>query len=298
MTLLDRMAIATLPLIPLPLMRRLSERYIAGERLDQAVARLEGLCAEGFKGIIDLLGEDVEAEDRARQVAADYREAADSISARGLDVYLSVKPTHLGLRISSDLAHELFAELAAHLRELDLFLRIEMEDHTTTDATLQIFHSLRAEFENVGVVLQSRLHRTPDDIAALPANSNVRLVKGVYLEPAEIAHVDAEQIRVAFVEAARALAGRGASLGLATHDGGLAERAVQACAEAGAGEDRLELQVLLGVREPLWRAWRQAGRSVRVYVPYGPQWRAYSQRRLRKNPQIFRHVLRDTLRMS
>ena len=299
MSVLDRLAIATLPLIPQPIMRKLSSRYIAGERLEQAIARLEQLRAEDFTGILDLLGEEVEDEAQARQVVVDYRAAADAIHEKELDAYISVKPTHVGLLISTDLAHELYAELAAYLLERGLFLRVEMEDHTTTDATLDLFRRLHAAFDNVGIVLQSRLHRTPVDIDELPEGSvNVRMVKGIYLEPAEIAHVEAEAIRLAYLETTRALFERGAFVGLATHDDGLADRILAICSELGKNGTDYEFQVLLGVREQLWRAWRRSGHPVRVYVPYGPEWRAYSQRRLRKNPQIFRHVMRDVLRLS
>jgi proline dehydrogenase len=299
MSVFDRLALLSLPLIPRPVMRRLASRYIAGERLEDALAKLGALRAQGFAGIVDLLGEDVHDEAQARAVLASYVEVGRAVRDRQLDAYVSVKPTHLGLRLSAELAHELYASLARELRALGLFLRVEMEDHTTTDATLALFAKLRAEFDNVGIVLQSRLFRTPDDIRALPrARVSVRMVKGIYLEPAEIAHVEPEPIRAAYLEEVRALWQRGDFVSLATHDEGLAERAFAIARELKKSSADYELQVLLGVREPLWHAWRDAGHKVRVYVPFGPEWRAYSQRRLRKNPQIFRHVLRDTLGLS
>jgi proline dehydrogenase len=299
MSLLDRLAISTLPLVPRPIMRRLSARYIAGEHLADALAKLRELRDQGFQGIIDLLGEEIADEAEARAVVALYLEAARAVHAAGLPAYVSVKPTHVGLLIAPDLAHELYAELARALAKLGLFLRVEMEGHTTTTATLGVFARLRAEFDNVGIVLQSRLFRTPQDIAALPAaRVNVRMVKGIYLEPEDIAHVAPDPIRDAFVACTRALWERGDFVALATHDAGLAERLFALADELDKGPADYELQVLLGVQEPLSRAWRDAGRPVRVYVPYGPQWRAYSQRRLRKNPQIFRHVLRDVLGIS
>ncbi|MEM7307754.1 MAG: proline dehydrogenase family protein [Planctomycetota bacterium] len=299
MSMLDQMAIASLPLVPRPIMRKLSARYIAGERVEDAIAKLEELRAAGFAGILDLLGEDVVDEAQAREVVATYRDAAELVAARKLDAYISVKPTHVGLRVSAELALALYDELARFLAGLGLFLRVEMEDHTTTDATLRMFESLRASHENVGIVLQSRLFRTPDDIAASPDGPlNVRMVKGIYLEPAEIAHVDPEPIRSAYVDAVDTLFARGAFVSLATHDEEVARRCFALCEKHGVGKDRYELQVLLGVRAPLWREWREAGHPVRVYVPYGPEWRAYSQRRLRKNPQIFRHVLKDMLGLN
>ena len=296
MSALDQLAIATLPLIPTPVMRRLAGRYIAGERLDEAIARLEALRDAGHPGVIDLLGEDVRDEAEARGVVRDYLEASRAISTAGVDAYVSVKPTHVGLELSEDLCFELYSELATACAERGQMLRVEMEDHTTTDRTLSVFARLCAVHDNVGIVLQARLFRTLDDIDALPAGPlNVRLVKGIYLEPAEIAHTEPEPIREAFVECARKLRERGCFLALATHDEVMAERVLADLAKSGARPEDYEFQTLLGVREPLWKMWREAGHSVRIYVPYGPQWRPYSQRRLRKNPQIFRHVLRDTL---
>jgi proline dehydrogenase len=296
MGFLDRAALATLPVLPRWLMRRLASRYIAGEELGDALRVLDALRARGFTGIIDVLGEDVLDEGAARAVLADYRAAASAVAARKLDAYVSVKPTHLGLRLSEDLCGELYATLAEHCGDLGLELRVEMEDHTTTDATLRVFERLRARHAGVGIVLQSRLLRTPADIARLaPGPLWVRLVKGIYLEPATIAHTEPEPIRAAYVECARLLLERGARLSFATHDEGLAQRLFELCRARGVARQRYELQVLLGVREALWQSWRAAGERVRVYVPYGPEWRAYSTRRLRKNPEIFRHVVRDLL---
>jgi proline dehydrogenase len=296
MSVLDRAALSLLPLLPRWLMRRLASRYIAGEELADALVKLEELRTQGFASIVDVLGEDVLDERAAHAVVDGYRTAATRIAAQGLDCYVSVKPTHVGLRISEDLCFRLYDELARHCAGLRLDLRVEMEDHTTTDATLRVFGRLRARHEHVGIVLQSRLFRTPRDIEALPAGKLwVRMVKGIYLEPPAIAHVDPEPIRAAYVECSRRLLERGARVSFATHDDDLAQRLVAVTRELGAGTDRYEFQVLLGVREALWHQWRQDGHPVRVYVPYGPEWRAYSTRRLRKNPQIFRHVVRDTL---
>jgi len=275
-------------------MRSLSSRYIPGETLDDALRELRALRDEDFTGIIDILGEDVADERAARSVVQAYGKAAEAIKAEELDAYVSVKPTHVGLNLSEDLAAELYAELARKCAELDLFLRVEMEDHTTTDATLRVFARLRAEFDNVGIVLQSRLFRTPTDIDAIPAGPlSVRMVKGIYLEPGKIAHVDPDPIRDEYVACAIKLFERGAFVSIATHDDVLADALTAYCKEHGIGTDRYEFQVLLGVRRPLWRAWRDAGHPVRVYVPFGPEWRAYSTRRLRKNPQIVRHLMRD-----
>lgn len=294
--MLTRIVLWTLPHVPKPIMRRIAARYIAGETLESALERLESLRQRGHPGIIDVLGEGIRDEREARAVAATYVEAARGVASRKLDCYVSVKPTHVGLSISEDLAFELYAGLARACRELGLFLRVEMEDHPTTDGTLRVFERLRREHANVGIVLQSRLFRTIDDIDRLaPGPLDVRVVKGIYLEPAEIAHTDPIRIREAYVQCVRKLVARNARLSLATHDEHLADACLDVLRAARREPDTYEFQVLLGVREELWERWSAAGHTVRVYVPYGPDWRAYSLRRMKKNPQIVGHVTRKLL---
>jgi proline dehydrogenase len=296
MSLVTRGVLAALPHVPEPLLRRLASRYIAGETLLEALDAVARLAERGHPGILDVLGEDVTSEEEARAVVRDYSEAAWALARRKLDAYVSVKPTHVGLRISERLALRLYSELAAQCAKLGLRLRVEMEDHTTTDATLAVFEELRREHANVGIVLQSRLLRTPSDIARFaPGPLWVRMVKGIYLEPAAIAHTEPEPIRQAYVECSRLLLERNAELSFATHDGVLAESLIELAAAKGLAPSDYEFQVLLGVREELWERWKARSQRVRVYVPFGPEWRPYSLRRMRKNPQILWHVARRTL---
>jgi proline dehydrogenase len=299
MALLTKPVLAVLPYIPKSIMRRLAARYIAGETLTEALARLTQLAQLGHPGILDVLGENVHDEREARSVVATYKAASIELARQKLDCYVSVKPTHVGLTLREDLALELYTELAQHLQQLGLFLRVEMEDHPTTDATLRVFTALRAKNPNTGIVLQSRLFRTLKDIDAIPPGPlNVRMVKGIYLEPAAIAHTEPEPIRAAYVECVKKLAARKAFLALGTHDDLLADQCLAVVKQAGYTRDQYEFQVLMGVREELWKKWREAGHRVRVYVPYGPEWRPYSIRRMRKNPQILGHVMRSALRFG
>jgi proline dehydrogenase len=299
MLLLTKPVLFCLPLIPKPIMRRLAARYIAGETLPEALERLAGLARSGHPGILDVLGENVRDESEARAVVATYKAASVELARKKLDCYVSVKPTHVGLTLREGLALELYTELALHLRELGLFLRVEMEDHPTTDATLRVFTTLRERHPgNVGLVLQSRLFRTLKDIDALPPGPlDVRMVKGIYLEPPSIAHTEPEPIRAAYVECVKRLAARQAVIRLGTHDDELADRCLAVLKGASYTREQYEFQVLMGVREELWKKWREAGHRVRVYVPYGPEWRPYSIRRMRKNPQILGHVMRSALRL-
>lgn len=300
--LFTRPLLALLPHVPRFVLWRVARRYVAGESLEDALARLRTLWAAGHPGIIDILGEDVRGEAAVREVARRYQEASDAVARAGLDAYVSVKPTHLGLRESEALALELYGLLAGHCARNGQFLRVEMEDHTTTDGTLRVFEALRREHANVGVVLQSRLFRTRDDVEALLRGGElplaVRLVKGIYLEPAAIAHTQPVPIREAYFELARRLLEGGARVSFATHDAPLAERLIALVEELGVPRERYEFQVLLGVAERLWADWQRRGHTVRVYVPFGPDWQPYSLRRLRENPEILGHVVRATLGLS
>jgi proline dehydrogenase len=295
----ERAILAVLPHVPKPILRRVASRYIAGETLASAIERLKTLAAKGHSGILDILGEDVTGEAQASAVISEYRAAADAVAAAKLACYVSVKPTHCGLRTSEKLALEQYRTLCKHCETLGLFVRVEMEDHTTTDATLRIFEALRGEFRNVGLVLQSRLKRTPDDIAKLaPGPLQVRMVKGIYLEPADIAHTEPDPIRAAYVATCDQLFARGANVSFATHDEALGRDLVGMVAKHRRPKTDYEFQVLLGVQEPLWHRWLAAGHPVRVYVPFGPQWQPYSLRRMRKNPELLRHVVKQTLGLS
>ena len=302
MALLSNLVVSCISLLPKSLVRSLSSRYIAGETIDKALERLGALNAEGYAGVLDILGEDRKGGDpaamehRARAALALYLDASTKLAASECDAYMSAKPTHFGLHVSEDLCFEIYSELATHCAGLDLFLRVEMEDHPTTDATLRVFKRLLVVHANVGIVLQSRLFRTLDDIAdlieATPADRrlDVRMVKGIYLEPERIAHTEYGPIADAFVVCTEALWRAGARVALATHDDIMTPRLEAIRQELGLGDDDYEYEVLMGVRQNLWQIWRDLGYTVRVYVPYGPDWHAYSMRRLKKNPHLLRQM--------
>ena len=296
--MLTKLMTSAMPLVPTPIMRRLAGRYIAGEEQGQAIARLRELAARGYSGIFDILGEGEGSEAHARAAADAYERGAEALAAAGLDAYISVKPTHMGLTAEDEeLPFELYSRLAERCAALGLLMRVEMEDHPTTDGTLRVFERLRERYDNVGIVLQSRLFRTPEDISRLaPGPLDVRMVKGIYLEPPSLAHTERQAISDAYVAQTRQLLERGdVRVRFATHDTVLAGRLLELVREFGLGKDDYEFQVLLGVQEATWERWLHEGHSVRVYVPFGPEWRAYSQRRLKRNPDLAKAVIRDLL---
>ncbi len=297
MSLVDSAIVRLLPAVPKPVVRRISERYIAGEELDDALRVVHGLNAEGKLGTLDVLGEEVADPDEARAIAGAYREAIDAFARGRLDSNISVKPTALGLKLGYELCRENLEDVVRHAAERDNFVRIDMEDSSTTDDTLRLYRDLRqAGLDHVGVVLQARLKRTLDDARELAElRPNVRLCKGIYVEPPEIAFRDFDAVRGNFVEALEELLGAGSYVGIATHDEWLVEQGERLVSEHGLAREDYEFQMLLGVRPALGDELVRRGNRLRIYIPFGRQWYAYSLRRLQENPKIAGYIASDTV---
>ena len=297
MSLVDSAIARLLPAVPRPVVRRISERYIAGEELDDALRVVRELNDQGKLATIDVLGEETAEPDEARAIATAYREAFKAIERGGLDSNISVKPTALGLKLGYDLFRENMLEVVRDAAERGNFVRIDMEDSSTTDETLRLYRELRdSGFENVGVVLQARLKRTLADLRALAdLRPNVRLCKGIYLEPAEIAFRDFDSVRANFVQLLEALLDAGSYVGIATHDEWLLEDGQRLVSERGLGREEYEFQMLLGVRPALGDGLVREGRRLRIYTPFGRHWYAYSMRRLQENPKIAGYIAADTV---
>ncbi len=296
MALLDRAIVRMLPAVPKPIVRRVSAHYIAGEELEDALEVVRALNAEGKLATIDVLGEEITNPDEARAIAAAYRETFEALERGRLDSNVSVKLTALGLELGYDLCRENLEAVVSHASERGNFVRIDMEDSSTTDDTLRLYRELRAAgHENVGIVLQSRLKRTVEDVRVLAElRPNVRLCKGIYLEPAEIAFRDFDSVRANFVQALEALWDAGCYVGVATHDEWLLDQARRVVADRGLGRADYEFQMLLGVRPGLGDELVREGHRLRIYTPYGRHWYAYSLRRLQENPKIAGYIAADT----
>jgi proline dehydrogenase len=298
LALLDRAIVRVLPAVPRPVVRRLSDRYIAGPELEDAIAVVRRLNEAGKLATLDVLGEEIASREEALAIRGEYEEAMAAIEREGLDANVSVKLTALGLAVDPELCAASVRAIVDKAAENGRFVRIDMEDSSTTTATLDLYRALRAEgHDNVGIVLQTMLRRTLDDVLDLVAlKPNVRVCKGIYVEPAEIAYQGDEAIRFAFVEAMTALWEGGAKVAVATHDEWLVSEALRLIQERGLGLERYEFQMLLGVREALADELVRGGHTLRVYVPYGREWYEYSLRRLQENPKVAGYVARDTLR--
>lgn len=293
MSLLDRAVVTLLPAVPKPVVRKLSSRYIAGAELDDALRVVAELNAAGKLATVDVLGEEVTEAAEAEAITAEYVAALDAFEREGLDANVSVKPTGLGLKLGYDLCKRNVEAVIAAAEPTDRFVRIDMEDSSTTDDTLRLFRELRAEGHGrVGPVLQASLKRTVADAAAL-AGSSVRICKGIYVEPEVIQYRDDDDVRASFVRALEALLDGGCYAAIATHDERLVGEAQRLVRERGLATDAYEFQMLLGVRPELGDRIVAGGHRLRIYVPYGRQWYEYSLRRLQENPKIAGYVAGD-----
>jgi proline dehydrogenase len=297
-TLLDRAIVRVLPAVPRPVVRRLSQRYIAGPTLDDAVEVVRTLNENRKMATIDVLGEEITRREEATALLAEYEDVLETIEREGLDSNISVKLTGLGLNLDHDFCRDNISELLREAGARSSFVRIDMEDSSTTGETLALYRELREQgLDNVGVVLQAYMKRTLADIAGLSdLRPNVRVCKGIYVEPPEIAFQEFETVRMNFVEALGALMEAGSYVAVATHDDWVIAEALALIEERGLGSDEYEFQMLLGVRPELGDELVREGHRLRIYVPFGRQWYEYSLRRLQENPKIAGYVALDTLK--
>jgi proline dehydrogenase len=287
----------TLPFVPRGIVRRVASRYVAGETLADAVETVRRLNAEGCLATLDVLGEDVVRFSETEETVAEYLRALDAIAANRLDANISVKLTALGLKLDPARCREHFGRIVDGAAAHGIFVRIDMEDSSVTDETLRVYYESGRTRDRVGIVLQAYLRRSRDDARrAAAGRASVRICKGIYAEPPEIAYQGRQEIRDNFAALVEDLLVAGSPVGIATHDEWLVEKALATITRLKLGRDSYEFQMLLGVAGDLRRRLVAAGHRLRVYVPYGRSWYAYSLRRLKENPAIAGNVLRGLLK--
>lgn len=293
---LNRLIVQTLPLVPRSVVRRIASRYVAGETLEEALALVRTLNAEGCMATLDVLGEDVTREDETEAAVVEYERALAEIVPRGLDTNISVKLSALGLKLDPALCRRQFGRIIAAARKHGIFVRIDMEDSPVTEETIRIFLEFREVYEKVGIVLQAYLRRSVEDARRIAAvGGNVRVCKGIYVEPPSIAFQDREEIRKSYIALVELLLSSGSYVGIATHDPLLVERSLGLIGRLRLPRPAYEFQMLLGVATALRRKLVADGERLRVYVPFGFAWYAYSVRRLKENPSIAGHVVKGLL---
>jgi proline dehydrogenase len=293
LTFVDRVIARTLPAVPKSVVRRVANRYIAGETVDDAMRAVARLNERGIRATLDILGEHIHNLDQARTAAGEYMVVLEEIARRKTDSTISIKLTQLGLKMDAAACFDLTERLVRRARELNNFVRIDMEDSSCTTETLRVYRELRREHSNVGVVIQAYLRRTVDDVNALQElKPNYRLCKGVYVEPREISFHDMRVINKNYGYILEKLLRNGSYVGIATHDELMVWEAFRIIRELKLPDSAYEFQMLLGVDEQLRDIIRAAGHNVRVYIPFGRDWYAYSVRRLRENPRLAGYVFK------
>jgi proline dehydrogenase len=292
MNLLNPIIKATLPLVPKPIVRRIAKPYIAGETLPELVSVVQELNHDRFIVATSILGEFVTEVKDAEEAVQQYQEVLTEIKDLKLESNIHIKLSHFGLKLDKEVCYNNLINILKTAADCGNFVRIDMEDSTCTDDTLAIYKRAREKFENVGVVIQACMKRSNKDIDSLKAmKANVRICKGIYIEPPEIAYNDREIVRQNYSTLLKDLLGAGCYVGIATHDKWLVNDAFQTIEELALDHTQYEFQMLYGVDPQLRQMIRDAGHRMRVAVPFGPSWYPYSIRRLRKNPTVARYVL-------
>jgi proline dehydrogenase len=297
LAIFDRAIVRILPAVPRPVVQKLSQRYIAGPELKDARETVRRLNDEGKLATIDVLGEEITNEEEAAAIVRAYQDVFADIEQCELDSNVSVKLTALGLKLGYEICRSNLRIVVEDAASRGNFVRIDMEDSSTTDDTLRLYRELRAAgYENVGIVLQAMLRRTLADIEAVADfEPSVRLCKGIYVEPPEVAYQDFDEVRSSFVRSLEALLQAGCYVGIATHDEWLLDEGRRLVSDAGLDREEYEFQMLLGVRRELGDELVREGHRLRIYVPFGRHWYAYSLRRLQENPKIAGYIAADTL---
>lgn len=287
------------------LARRFASRFVAGETVESAVAAARQLNGTGITATLDLLGESVQNAGEARAARDLYLQTLDRIRLTGANSNVSVKLTQMGLDIDEHLCVENLRAIVASAKGHESFVRLDMEQSEYVERTLHMFrHTLHPEFGNaVGVVLQTYLRRTEQDVDAMIAlGARVRLCKGAYQEPATVAFPAKRDVDATYVRCMERLLERGTYPGLATHDARIIRHAKAFVRRRGIASDRFEFQMLYGVRRDLQQALRREGFNVRVYVPFGDHWYPYLMRRLAERPAniafLLGNMVRESLRKS
>lgn len=274
-----------------------AKRFVAGEARDEALKAVRELNAHGIRATLDLLGENVGDPAEARTACRDYIDLLRGIAAAGVDGGISIKLTMIGLDIDREMTREHLISILETARESGNWVRIDMEGSRYTQATLELFYSVFPAHDNVGVVIQSMLRRSADDVEDLiRAHASVRLVKGAYKESEEIAYSSKDDVNAAFDRLAERLLLDGERPAIATHDDARIDHAIAFAAQQGIEPDRFEFQMLYGLRRDTQAALVRRGYRMRVYVPYGKEWFPYFYRRLRERKENVAFVLRNLVR--
>lgn len=294
MKLFNKVLVPAIQILPKGIVRVFANKYIAGDKVSDAVNTVKALNTKKFMATVDVLGESISDKNEAVKSKDENIEVLDEINKNNLDCNLSIKLTMLGLNIDYNLCKSLVTEILEKAKSVNRFVRIDMEDSSVTESTIRIFEEVRKNFSDVGIVIQAYLKRSEKDILRLTeSKANFRICKGIYVESEDIAFKDADEIRKNFLKILRLSFERKAYCGIATHDEYLIRESVNMIKEMGLKNTDYEFQMLLGVRENLRDGALEKGHRMRIYVPFGERWYEYSIRRFKENPNIAGQVLKS-----
>ena len=296
MGVVDKVIASSVKVVPRPIVKKISSRYIAGDELDDAIAVIKDLNRDGCVATVDVLGEGADSESDAAEKLKEYKEVIDTLEEQDLDSGLSVKLNGLGLTVDEDSAGRNWRKLSSTRRRETASFASTWRTRPSTAATVQIAIDMHENHENVGTVIQAYMRRSLKDIQRLAeAGVTARLCKGIYDEPREYAYKDFETVRQNYILLLEEMLKAGVYVGIATHDEFLVWHALRLIHQLDVPKERYEFQMLLGVDEELRSILVNAGHKLRVYVPFGEQWYEYSTRRLQENPKIARYVAEDVV---
>lgn len=274
-----------------------ASRFVAGDNIADAVKHVKALNNNGMAAMLNYLGEFVTSEEEANLATENCIKTLDAIDKYGLDCNLTVKSTSLGLDLDNEVALSNLKKILDVAKKHGNFVRLEMEDYNSCQTTLDNFKELRSEYDNIGTVLQSYLYRTKKDIDDLNAyNANLRLVKGAYNEPPDVAFPDKAEVDASYEEMIKTHLLNGNYAGVATHDPKIIRKVIEFTKENNISNDQFEFQMLYGIRPELQKKLAKNRYKMRVYVPYGIDWFGYFMRRLAERPENVSFVLKNTFK--
>ena len=297
--LFNQFIIKILPYLPFSVVQLVAGRYVAGETAEDALNVVTTLNQQGFSATVDILGEHTNNENTARDITRDYKTILSSIYDQNLNCNISIKPSHLGMDISTECIMENMTDLIKTARQNNQFIRIDMEDSSLTDATIQLYTKCKEQYEKVGTVLQAYLFCSENDLCELINMNrfNVRICKGIYRESTDIALQSRDDINNNFLKLLRLSFENNIYVCIATHDQFLMKESYKIIEDLKIPNDRFEFQVLYGVPLSGWlKNHLKHEYRVRVYVPFGRDWYDYSVRRMKENPNIVGYVLKNIFR--
>ncbi len=294
MSILNKVIVGTIPLIPKAIVRKFANKYIAGDTLEEAVEVTKRLNDKGIMTTIDVLGEDVFNKSDADKAKNECLNLLEAIDKNKLNANQSLKLTSLGLKLDYDFCIKNISEILSAAKSYGQFVMMDMEDSSVTGITIKAYEEAHSKFANCGVVIQSYMRRSYDDVSTLAEKgTNFRLCKGIYVEPEEIAFKKREEVQQNYLKLLRLMFEKNCYVGIATHDDVLIDGAYKLIKEFNKKTSEYEFQMLLGVREGLRDKILKDVHRVRVYVPFGSHWYQYSVRRFKENPQVAGYIFKS-----